>query len=141
MARVALPLRAATPVVSVSSRSNHTGRDLGASIAAGIPQAPNAARATNSRCRLTPLMKIRRSGALRLIELLILIVGAQLPSGTARAGDDTCPPGPFETDIHVIAAAIAAHPLHPRVWDASPLSDPVGNQIADGFASYGAGGL
>ena len=40
--------------------------------------------------------------------------------------------GPFETDVSAISAALASHPLRPRVWDASPLSNERQAELKDG---------
>jgi hypothetical protein len=76
------------------------------------------------------------------IRALSLIVTGYVISGTAAWAQDLCPAGPFETDVHVIAAAIAAQPLKPRVWDASPeFFDVVPAQLTDGAFWDSSGGL
>jgi len=77
------------------------------------------------------------SKALRLIAAVHLV-------GTAPAlAEDLCPAGPFETDIHAIAATIAADPLKPVAWYAErAISDaPLGDRLTDGATMRGSGGL
>jgi NHL repeat len=74
------------------------------------------------------------------VKALLLIVAGYVMSGTAAWGKDQCPAGPFETDIRVITAAIAAQPLKPRAWDASRESGP-GYDLADGAFWESSGGL
>jgi hypothetical protein len=74
------------------------------------------------------------------IKALIFIFAGYLVSGLAWA-EDMCPAGPFETDVRVISAAIASHPLRPRVWDASRTNGTSYGGITDGASWYSAGGL
>lgn len=74
------------------------------------------------------------------IKALIFIFVGYLVSGGARA-EERCPAGPFETDVGVISAAIALHPLRPRVWDASRTYGTPYGGITDGASWYSAGGL
>lgn len=79
---------------------------------------------------------------MRFVKVLPIIVVVCVSSITAVRAEEPCPAGPFETDAHVIAAVIAAHPLRPRVWDASGenwASPPT--QLADGAFWESSGGL
>ena len=76
-----------------------------------------------------------------LIRAVAVIVAGCALSGAAAAARDLCPAGPFETDVHAIAATISSHPLRPRVWDASAEFGTKPAQLSDGVWSYGAGGL
>ncbi len=69
------------------------------------------------------------------IRALIFIFAGCLISGGAWT-EDLCPAGPFETDVGVISAAIASHPLRPRVWDASGTHGTPYGGISDGAAWY-----
>lgn len=73
---------------------------------------------------------------------LVVAVAYVMSSVTAWAGD-LCPEGPFETDIHAIAAAIAAEPLRPLTWYAATAVSgmPENERITDGAFSAGGGGL
>lgn len=75
-----------------------------------------------------------------IIKAMAFILAGYLLSGTARA-KEACPTSPFETDVRVIAAAIASHPLRPRVWDASRANDTSIAEMTDGAAWYSVGGL
>jgi hypothetical protein len=75
------------------------------------------------------------------IKAVTVIVAGCALSGPPVAAQDLCPAGPFETDVHAIAAAISAHPLKPRVWEASAEFGKEPAQLSDGIWSYGAGGL
>ena len=75
---------------------------------------------------------------MRFIKALFLVAAAYVMSVTADRAADLCPAGPFETDPRVIAAAIAAQPLKPRVWDESRHSSP---PLTDGFSWGSTGGL
>ena len=66
---------------------------------------------------------------------LLTIAAAYVMSVTAGWAADLCPAGPFETDPRVIAAAIAAQPLKPRVWDESPDSRHTSPPLTDGVVS------
>jgi hypothetical protein len=77
-----------------------------------------------------------------LVKALPLIVTGYVMSNTAAWARDQCPAGPFETDVRVIAAAIASHPLRPRVWDASPeFFEKFPEQLTDGAFWSASGGL
>jgi sugar lactone lactonase YvrE len=75
-----------------------------------------------------------------IIKAMPFILAGCLVGGVAWA-KDVCPTSPFETDVRVIAAAIASHPLRPRVWDASRNNDRSAAEMADGASWYAAGGL
>jgi sugar lactone lactonase YvrE len=55
--------------------------------------------------------------------------------------DGGCPAGPFETDIHVISASIAAQPLRRRIVDASQDNIAQLADVTDGAGWFSAGGL
>ena len=74
-----------------------------------------------------------------IIMAMALILAGYLVSGTAWAME-VCPTVPFETDVRV-AAAIASHPLRPRVWDASRTFDAAAGEMTDGASWLSAGGL
>jgi NHL repeat len=74
---------------------------------------------------------------LRLIAAVHLV-------GTATAlAENLCPAGPFETDIHAIAAAIAAEPPKPVSWYAERAisNAPIGDPLTDGASMTGSGGF
>jgi NHL repeat len=75
------------------------------------------------------------------IKALFLIAAAYVMSVTAGLAAELCPAGPFETDPRVIAAAIAAQPLKPHAWDASPDSRYTSPPLTDGFSHSSSGGL
>jgi hypothetical protein len=76
-----------------------------------------------------------------LVKALFSIVAGYVLSNTAAWGADQCPAGPFETDVGVIAAAIASQPLKSRVWDASPELFGFPTQLTDGAFWTSSGGL
>ena len=78
---------------------------------------------------------------MNFIKIAPLIAAAYLISGTSAWAQEQCPAGPFETDAGVIAAAIAAQPLKPRVWDESPGSHYSPPVLTDGLTWAFAGGL
>lgn len=75
------------------------------------------------------------------IRTLFLVAAAYVVNVTAGQAADLCPAGPFETDPRVIAAAIAAQPLKPRVWDESPDSRRTRPPLSDGLSQGSLGGL
>jgi hypothetical protein len=92
---------------------------------------------------LRPSHKIANNGKATIlgsIKALIFILAAYLVSARLWA-EDTCPAGPFETDVRVISAAISSHPLRPRVWDARRNNGTRYGGITDGASWDSAGGL
>jgi hypothetical protein len=75
------------------------------------------------------------------IKVVPVIVAGCALSGTVARAHDLCPTGPFETDVRAIAAAIASHPLRPRVWDASAEFTNRPARLTDGVYWYSAGGF
>lgn len=75
------------------------------------------------------------------IRTLFLIAAAYVVNVTAGLAADLCPAGPFETDPGVIVAAIAAQPLKPHAWDASPDSRYTFSPLTDGVSWATMGGL
>lgn len=78
---------------------------------------------------------------MNFIKIASLIAAVYVISGTAARAQEQCPAGPFETDARVIAAAIAAQPLKPRVWDESPGSHYSPPSLTDGLTWGQEGGF
>jgi hypothetical protein len=86
------------------------------------------------------------------IRVLPLIAVAGVMARESARAENLCPAAPFETDVHVIAAAIAAEPLRPAAWyaeaaitrtsrEADRLTDGASFSSAGGFMSSSAGSL
>ena len=83
----------------------------------------------------------RRS--MSLIRAFHVISIAYVMSAVSARAEVPCPDGPFETDVHVIAATVAAEPLKPVTWYAARVvpGAPFSDQLTDGATMAGAGGL
>jgi hypothetical protein len=91
--------------------------------------------------RIESNLQRTEAAGMSFIKTLFLITAAYVMSVTAGLAADLCPAGPFETDPRVIAAAIAARPLKPHAWDASPDSRYTSPPLTDGFSHGSSGGL
>jgi hypothetical protein len=75
--------------------------------------------------------------------LCLIAAAGVMAHESARAGN-LCPAAPFETDVHTIAAAIAAEPLRPAAWYADMAIACIrleADRLTDGAAFHNSGGL
>ena len=75
--------------------------------------------------------------------LRLIAAAGVMAHESARAGN-LCPAAPFETDVHTIAAAIAAEPLRPAASYADTAMASIrleADRLTDGAASRGSGGF